>query len=74
MVQVAFLVRGAIFRSREITQGSGKLSLDICSLSELVDMYHAHKAERLHDKVYPLLGMCSDDLKEAGLEPNYGLE
>ncbi len=45
----------------------------MCSLSELVDMYYAHKAERFYDKVYELLNMCSDDLKEAGLEPNYSL-
>ena len=38
---------------------------------ELVDMYYAHKATRLYDKVYALLGMCLDDLSKAVLEPNY---
>jgi hypothetical protein len=51
----------------------GKLSLDICSLGELVDMYHTYKATIPHDKVYALLGMCSDDLYGAGLEPDYSL-
>ena len=73
MIQVTFLIRGAIFRARETLRGQKGLSLDICSLGELVDMYHTYKATRLHDKVYALLGMCSDDLKTAGLEPNYDL-
>ena len=34
-------------------------------------MYYAHKATRLYDKVYALLGMCLDDLSKAVLEPNY---
>ncbi|KAH8730409.1 heterokaryon incompatibility protein-domain-containing protein, partial [Phaeosphaeriaceae sp. PMI808] len=71
---VAFLVRGAAFRSRTMSQKQRRFSLDICSLSELVDKYHAQKATRLHDKVYALLGMCQDDLSKAGLEPNYTLK
>jgi Ankyrin repeats (3 copies) len=59
---------------RVMPRGQDRLSLDICSLGELLDKYHAYKATRLHDKLYALLGMCSDDLKEAGLEPNYDLE
>jgi hypothetical protein len=51
----------------------GRLSLDICSLGELVDMYHTHEATKRHDKVYALLGMSSDDLSVAGLEPNYSI-
>lgn len=73
MVQVAFLIRGAIFRSRETIRDKKGLSLNICSLSELVDMYHAYKATKRHDKIFALLGMCSDDLKTAGLDPNYDL-
>jgi hypothetical protein len=40
-------------------------------------MYHTHDAEILHDKIYALLGMCSDRPmlpREASLEPNYKLE
>jgi ankyrin repeat protein len=71
--QVAFLIRGAIFRPRVISQKQRRFSLDICSLGELVDIYHAHKATFLHDKIYALLGMCSDDLGVAQLEPDYSL-
>ncbi|KAF1813456.1 HET-domain-containing protein, partial [Eremomyces bilateralis CBS 781.70] len=71
--QVAFLIRGAIFRSRNMSRKQGILSLDICSLGELIDMYHSHQATKRHDKVYALLGMCSDDLSTAGLEPDYSL-
>ncbi|RYP77952.1 hypothetical protein DL771_000811 [Monosporascus sp. 5C6A] len=74
VVQAAFLIRGAVFRSRNMPRKQGRLSLGICSLGELVDMYHAHKAAKRHDKVYALLGMCSDDLEAAGLEPDYDLQ
>lgn len=70
---VAYLIRGAISRPDYETSLSGGQSLDICPLSELVDMYHAHKASKRHDKVFALLGMSSDNLTEAGLLPNYGL-
>jgi len=72
--QVAFLIQNSIFRPREISRGQqGRLSLDICSLGELVDMYHAHDATKRHDKIYALLGMCSDDLSAAHLGPDYNL-
>src|ERR1700753_2909540 len=71
--QVTFLIHRAIFRSRNISRKQGRLLLDTCSLGELVDMYHTHKATKRHDKVYALLGMCSDDLREAGLNPDYTL-
>jgi hypothetical protein len=71
--RVTFLTRGALFRPRSIPKKQGRISLDICSLGELADMYHAYKATIPHDKVYALLGMCSDDLSAAGLEPNYSL-
>jgi hypothetical protein len=34
-------------------------------------MYHTHKATVLHDKVYALLGMSSDNPIAAGLSPDY---
>jgi ankyrin repeat protein len=71
--QVAFLIQGAISRSKHISSKEGQVSLDICPLVELVDMYHAHEAKISHDKVYALLGMCSDNLSGAGLEPNYSI-
>lgn len=42
--QVAFLIRGAIFRSMEFIRDGDNLSLHICSLGELLDMYHGYKA------------------------------
>jgi hypothetical protein len=36
-------------------------------------MYHAHRATKAHDKIYALLDMCSDELEEAGLKPDYTL-
>jgi ankyrin repeat protein len=71
MYQVTFLIREAIFRPRHLLRKHGRLSLDICSLGELVDMYHAYEATKCHDKVYALLGMSSDDIRVAGLKPNY---
>jgi ankyrin repeat protein len=76
-MQVATLIQGAIFRSRQTPKNEGRLSLGIYSLGELVDMYHAHEATRFHDKIYALLGMCTDDLvllRTAGLDPDYSLE
>ncbi|KAM0554033.1 hypothetical protein ACHAPJ_007108 [Fusarium lateritium] len=68
---VAYLIRGAIFRPRRVTTQSGRFSLDIRPLSELVEMYHTRKATERHDKVYALLGMSSDDPSEAGLSADY---
>ncbi|KAH7355909.1 heterokaryon incompatibility protein-domain-containing protein, partial [Pyrenochaeta sp. MPI-SDFR-AT-0127] len=70
---VIYLIRGAIFRPRHWAHGVGRSSLHISSLGELIDMYHAHKATKRHDKLYALIGMCSDDLSEGGLLPNYEL-
>jgi hypothetical protein len=72
--QVIFLIRGAIFRPRHISRKQERFSLNICSLGELIDMYHGHQASELHDKVYALLGMCLDDLSAAGLAPDYNLQ
>jgi ankyrin repeat protein len=72
---VTYLIREAIYRpeySTEIT--SGGMGLEICPLSGLLDMYHAQKATKRHDKVYALLSMSSDgDLRDAGLSPNYAI-
>ncbi|UPL02155.1 hypothetical protein LCI18_013089 [Fusarium solani-melongenae] len=68
---VAYLIRGAAFRPRCATGRLGRFSLDICSLGELIEMYHTHKATDRRDKVYALLGMSSDDPSIAGLSANY---
>ena len=68
---VTYLIRGAIFRPKYASSWSGKVSLEIRPLGELIDMYHTRKATLRHDKVYALLGMSSDDLSAAGLSPDY---
>ncbi|KAF7587281.1 hypothetical protein BBP40_007474 [Aspergillus hancockii] len=65
---VTYLLGRAIFR----------LSYGIRSkrrhpLGELLDMYHAHEATIRHDKIFALLGMCSDDLDAVGLLPHYDI-
>jgi hypothetical protein len=69
---VTYLIKGAIFRPKYATSRSGgSSSLDICPLGELIDRYHTHEATKRHDKVYALLGMSSDDLKDADLLLGY---
>ncbi|KAK3307140.1 heterokaryon incompatibility protein-domain-containing protein [Chaetomium strumarium] len=69
--QVIYLIWGVVFRPRHEISSSGGLSLGICPLGELVDMYHARKATLSLDKVYALLGMSSDNPSTAGLEADY---
>ena len=48
-----------------------RVSLDICPLGELIDIYHTYKATNRHNKIYALLGISLDNLSAAGLSPNY---
>ncbi|RAH56018.1 HET-domain-containing protein [Aspergillus piperis CBS 112811] len=69
-----YLIQGAAFRSRRVASSSmGRFSLGIRPLGELVEVYHTRKATRLHDKVFALLGMSSDDQIAAGLSPDYSI-
>lgn len=70
---VIYLIKGSVFRPNFSMERRASRSLAICSLGELMDMYHAHKATKRHDKVYALLGMCSDDLSNVGLSPDYSI-
>jgi ankyrin repeat protein len=63
---VTYLVRRAIFRPKYEKQITRNLPL-----SKLIDMYHMRKATKRHDKIYALLGMSSEDLRAAGLTPDY---
>ena len=49
------------------------MSLGIRPLHELFDMYRAHEATEVHDKIFALLGMCSDssDVLSAGFSLDY---
>ncbi|RYO81134.1 hypothetical protein DL766_001643 [Monosporascus sp. MC13-8B] len=69
---VIYLIKGAVFRPRRATSQPGRFSLNICPLSELVDMYHTRKATERRDKVYALLGMSSDP-NVAGLSADYDI-
>ncbi|RDK39718.1 HET-domain-containing protein [Aspergillus phoenicis ATCC 13157] len=62
------LVRSSIIRPRNSRKLPGNLPL-----GELIDMYHTHFATVPHDKIYALLGLCSDDLETPCLRPNYRL-
>jgi hypothetical protein len=68
-----YLIREALFRTDYSPNNQSGSSLNVCSLGGLIDMYHAREATKLHDKVYALLGMSSDDLSKADLLPNYGV-
>lgn len=70
---VIYLIEGAIFRPGFVTTSSGRSSLDISTLGELIDMYHTREATEHHDKIYALLGMSIEDLSKASLSPDYGL-
>ncbi|KAH7088033.1 heterokaryon incompatibility protein-domain-containing protein, partial [Paraphoma chrysanthemicola] len=68
---VTYLIREAAYIPDHSTQILGSMSLSICPLSVLLDMHHAQKATKRHDKVYALLSMSSDDLRGTSLSPNY---
>ncbi|KAH6847216.1 heterokaryon incompatibility protein-domain-containing protein [Chaetomium sp. MPI-CAGE-AT-0009] len=70
---VTYLVRGAGLRPKRLPKSSGRFSLRIRALGELIDMYCAREAAQRHDKVFALLGMSSDDPIAAGLSPDYGI-
>ncbi|RYP48229.1 hypothetical protein DL768_005836 [Monosporascus sp. mg162] len=76
ILPVTYLIKHSIFRPKYRIDPSGRVSLDIRPLSELIDMYHAHEATERHDKVFALLGMSSDDpsaAAAAGLSPDYDI-
>ncbi|KAE8446244.1 hypothetical protein EG329_012330 [Mollisiaceae sp. DMI_Dod_QoI] len=68
---ITYLIRGANLRTKHVMSSSGRSSLNIGPLGELIDMFHAHKATMPVDMVYALLGMSSDDPGTAGLLPDY---
>ena len=69
---ITYLIRHATFWPRSAASHTSAFSLQIRPLPELVDMYHTHDATNPLDKVYALLGMCSDNPETAELSANYG--
>ncbi|KAI0555554.1 heterokaryon incompatibility protein-domain-containing protein [Xylaria curta] len=65
-----YLIKGAIFRHRYDFR-SGRVSLGICPLGQLIDMYQNREATDRLDKVYALLGMSSDNYRASGLSIDY---
>ena len=72
---VVFLMGQAAFRSQyamediRMRDGEFRFSLGIRPLRELIDMSHNREATDRRDKLYALLGMCSD--APANLSPDY---
>ncbi|WPJ64063.1 hypothetical protein SMAC4_13733 [Sordaria macrospora] len=71
ILSVTYLIRGAIFRPKYVTNQSDNFSLDIRPLGELIEMYYTREATDRRDKVYALLGMSSDNTTAAGLFADY---
>lgn len=75
---IAYLIRGSVFRMgrqtrrgpQETSQTSRASSMRIQPLGQLIDMYRHRKATMEHDRIYALLGMCSDNVP-GELMPNY---
>ncbi|KAK5636039.1 hypothetical protein RRF57_011751 [Xylaria bambusicola] len=49
------LIEGAVFRSKNIIPST------VSSLGQLIDTYHTRQATDRRDKIYALLGMCSNN-------------
>jgi hypothetical protein len=58
---VTALIRGAIFRSRDLLITKGRHSQDICSLGELVDRYHTQIVEEVSLVTMHILGGSNSD-------------
>lgn len=68
-----YLIEQAGLRPKYTTDSSERFSLDIGRLAELVEMFHTREASDIHDKIYALLRISSDNPGEASLRPNYEL-
>lgn len=74
ILPVIYLIQGAAFRptyDRRDADQPVPFSLNIRTLSELIDMYHAREATNRLDKLYALLGMSTENPNELNLVPNY---
>lgn len=71
---VVYLMKGVIFQPDYQTSLLGRVSLDICPLGELVEIFHTREATLRHDKVYALLSMSSNNTSVAGFLPDYTVQ
>ncbi|KAK0668514.1 heterokaryon incompatibility protein-domain-containing protein [Cercophora samala] len=67
------LMKDADRKPRHAEDVSSRFSLNIGPLRHLIDMYRHREATDRRDKIYALLGMCSDDPGAAGLLPDYSI-
>ena len=58
---MADLLEGSISRPRNVTTDANGFSFPINPIGQLIDKYHTRKATDRRDKIYALLGMCSDN-------------
>lgn len=70
---VCYLIERSVPATHHWAPISPRSNLAIATMGDLIEMYFTHEATKRHDKVYALLGMCSDDLSKAGLSPDYQL-
>ena len=68
---VIYLIKGAIFQPNYAISSLGRISLDICLLSKLIDIYYTYKATKRYNKVYALLSISSNNLSKVSILPNY---
>ena len=61
-----------LIKHSEFREGvKGETHLNIGSLIDLVDRFHAHDATDPRDKIYALWGLCCDSTLMANLRPDY---
>jgi ankyrin repeat protein len=68
---VIYLIERAGLRPKITANMSGRFSLEIRSLAELIDMFHSRQATDPRDMVYALLGMSSEDPETTVIQPDY---
>lgn len=66
---IPYLIQGSPFRLPY--QGRKEPSDGVCSFAKLVDMFHKCEASKIHDKVYALLALSTEDMGASGLLPDY---
>lgn len=66
---IPYLIQGSPFRLPY--QGRNGPPDGVYSFTELVDMFHKGEASKMHDKVYALLAMSTENMGESGLSPDY---
>ncbi|KAK5658228.1 hypothetical protein OQA88_2203 [Cercophora sp. LCS_1] len=73
-LSAADIMKNALFRTPKPSNGhSDRFTLNVKSLGQLLDIFRTREASDPRDKIFALLGMCRDDLRESGLMPDYDI-